>query len=345
MLYSTRQRLTTIAFSLAGVIAFLALGLPLPFLLGPMFLCLASAMAGAKLQSLGVVETVFRTILGVAAGASITPDIIIQIPSMAKSLAILPVFVATVAATSYPLMRRVFGFDRVTSYYSAMPGGLQDLMVFGEEAGANLRALALIHATRVLLIVSIMPLIMVAFWNVDLTQSPGAPTRETPPLQILLFVIAGLGGWQIAKRIRIFGASIIGPMVVSAVLSMSGIITQRPPAEMIWAAQFFIGTTVGAKYTGITIGEIRHVVFAGIANGILLGIVSSIFVMAIIAAGFGNSIDALLAYLPGGQGEMVVLALIAGADLTYVVLHHVLRIFLVVTCAPLIFKMFERDRK
>lgn len=345
MFFFTRQRLTTIAFSLFGAISFLALGLPLPFLLGPMFLCLAGAVAGAKLQSLGVIETIFRTILGVAAGASITPDIIVQIPTMAQSLAVLPIFVAVVAATSYPLMRRVFGFDHVTSFYSAMPGGLQDLMVFGEEAGANLRSLALVHATRVLMIVSIMPLIMVTFWAVDLSQSPGTPTVETPTQQLLLFVAAGLGGWQIAKRIGIFGASIIGPMIVSAALSISGIITQRPPAEMIWAAQFFIGLTVGAKYTGITFSEIKHIVFAGVANGLLLSIISAVFVIAIITAGLGSSMDALLAYLPGGQGEMVVLALIAGADLTYVVLHHVLRIFLVVTCAPLVFKMFERDRK
>ena len=345
MFFFTRQRLTTIAFSLFGAISFLALGLPLPFLLGPMFLCLAGAVAGAKLQSLGVIETIFRTILGVAAGASITPDIIVQIPTMAQSLAVLPIFVAVVAATSYPLMRRVFGFDHVTSFFSAMPGGLQDLMVFGEEAGANLRSLALVHATRVLMIVSIMPLIMVTFWAVDLSQSPGTPTVETPTQQLLLFVAAGLGGWQIAKRIGIFGASIIGPMIVSAALSISGIITQRPPAEMIWAAQFFIGLTVGAKYTGITFSEIKHIVFAGVANGLLLSTISAVFVIAIITAGLGSSMDALLAYLPGGQGEMVVLALIAGADLTYVVLHHVLRIFLVVTCAPLVFKMFERDRK
>lgn len=343
MAFFTRQRLTTLALALTGAVVFALLGLPLPFLFGPMFFCLVGALAGAKMESLGIVETVFRTVLGVAAGASITPQITSQIPSMAVSLLVLPIFVGVVAAVSYPVMRKGFGLDTVTSYYSAMPGGLQDLMVFGEEAGANLRALALIHATRVLFIVTIMPIILTTFWVVDLTTRPGMPSTDTPLAQFALFGICGIGGWQIAKRLKIFGASIIGPMILTAGLSISGVITQRPPAELIWAAQFFIGMTVGAKYTGVTLRELHHYVLAGVVNGVVLSLVSALFILAVIGFGIAHSLDALLAFLPGGQGEMVVLALIAGADLTYVVLHHIFRIFLVVTCAPILIRFFDRE--
>lgn len=344
MSYFTKDRAVTVVIALFGVGVFLVAGLPLPFLLGPMFLCLGGALLGVKMQSLGGIEVIFRTFLGVAAGASITPDVLERVPAMAVSLAVVPVFVAAIAAASFPLMRRVFGFDPTTSYYAAMPGGLQDLMVFGEEAGANMRVLALIHATRVLLIVSIMPVVLTLFWHIDLTTRPGAPSTQTPPGQLVLLLACGIGGWQIAKRLRVFGASILGPMVLSAALSVSGILTQRPPAEMIWATQFFMGVALGAKYTGITWRELRHTVFAGAVNGLLLSAVSAVFILAVVAAGDAPSLDALLAYLPGGQGEMVVLALIAGADLTYVVLHHILRIFLVVACAPMFFKYLNRTK-
>lgn len=344
MAFFNRQRVTTLALAFAGASIFALLGLPLPFLLGPMCICLIGALAGANMQSLGVVETIFRTILGVAAGASFTPEITSQIPSMAASLSILPIFVGIVAASSFPLMRKVFGFDTVTSYYSAMPGGLQDLMVFGEEAGANLRALALIQATRVLFVVSIMPIILTTFWSVDLTTRPGVPSSETPLTQFALFAFCGIGGWQIAKRLKIFGASIIGPLILTAAMSIGGVISQRPPAEMIWAAQFFIGMTVGAKYTGVTLNELRNYVFAGVLNGIVLSAVSAVFIVAVITLGLASSLNALLAFLPGGQGEMVVLALIAGADLSYVVLHHMFRIFLVVTCTPLLIQFFDREK-
>jgi hypothetical protein len=333
-----KRRLATAAIAAAGAAAFLLLSLPIPFLLGPMFLCLISALGGVRLEGMGWLGSAFRTVLGVAAGASITPDVMQAVPEMALSLMVLPVFVICTALASYPLMRRGFGFDPVTSYYGAMPGGLQDLVVFGEEAGANVRVLSLIHATRVLFIVSIAPFILGHVWGVDLLARPGVDAADSPPLQIVLLIAAGLGGWAIAKHLNIFGSSIIGPMVLTAVLSLSGIITQRPPAEMIWACQFVIGIGVGAKYAGVTWAELRQVVVAGIANGAALAAVSAVFILGVIASGLAPSLEAFLAFLPGGQGEMVVLAIIAGADLTYVVLIHIFRVALVVMLAPVLMK-------
>ncbi|MDC0736875.1 AbrB family transcriptional regulator [Cognatishimia sp. SS12] len=340
-----RPSFTQIKTALAaafGAAVFWLLGLPLPFLLGPMTICLALALAGQSLEGMGQIGMAFRTILGVAIGASITPEVLSALPQMAASLALLPLFLLTVAATSYPLMRRVFGFDPTTSYYAAMPGGLQDLLIFGEEAGANLRVLSLIHATRVLCIVSIAPLILNAIWAVDLVAPPGRPAADLPPLQIALLISAGLIGWRIALRLNIMGASILGPMVLTTLLSVSGIITQRPPAEMIWASQLFIGIAVGSRYVGLTLREMRTIVFAGIVNAMLLALLSGIFILLIVQSHLAASdMDAYLAFLPGGQSEMVVLAIIAGADLTYVVLHHILRIALIVTCAPLVLKWLQ----
>lgn len=334
-----KRRLTTAGIAALGVILFLWLRLPLPFLLGPMFLCLAFALGGARMEGMGRLGIAFRTILGVAAGTSITPEAVAKLPELAVSLAIVPLFILSVALLSFPLMRRGFGFDRVTSYFCAMPGGLQDLVVFGELAGANLRVLSLVHATRILLIVSAAPFLLGWFWEVDLLARPGRSSAEVAPDQIAWMVFAGLAGWGIAHRLRVFGASIIGPMVLAAGLSLSGVVTGRPPAEMIWACQFFIGLAVGSKYVGVTMAELRRVVLAGSVNGVLLAAVSAVFILTISAAGIAAPLNAFLAFLPGGQGEMVVLAIIAGADLGFVVLHHILRIALVVTCAPLALRL------
>jgi len=331
-----RPRLVTAGIAVIGVLLFWWLQLPLPFLLGPMFMCLVFALGGARMLGMGHLGMAFRTILGVAAGASITPDVVTALPEMALSLMLVPVFVVCVALASFPLMRRVFKFDKVTSYYCAMPGGLQDLMVFGEAAGANLRALSLVHATRVLLIVSVAPFVLDMLWQVDLLSRPGSDASDTPIGQLAWMVFAGLAGWGIATRLKILGASIIGPMLLTAGLSLSGVITQRPPAEMIWACQFFIGMAVGAKYVGVTWVELRQVVLAGVANGVVLAMISTVFILGVSALAIAPALDAFLAFLPGGQGEMVVLAIIAGADLTYVVLHHVLRIALVVMLAPVL---------
>ncbi|MFN7224972.1 MAG: AbrB family transcriptional regulator [Paracoccaceae bacterium] len=341
MSFFTRPRLTTFAIAIAGAAVFLILNLPLALLLGPMAACLVAALMGAKLQDAGTLGTFMRTFLGVAVGSSITPDTIGHLPDFAWSLLFVPLFIAVIGAVGYPLFRFVFGFNHPTAWYAAMPGGLQDMLVFGEEAGGDVRALSLIHATRVLVIVTAAPLIMTLYWGIDLTQPPGKPALDTDPVQIALMIFACFAGWKIAERVGLFGASILGPMILTGALSLAGVITTRPPAEIIWAAQFFIGIAVGVKYSGITWRELRIDVGAGVAYAIVLSLISLAFFEVIYLLGLAPALDAFLAFLPGGQAEMVVIAIIAGADLAYVVSHHLLRIILVILLAPVVARVFR----
>lgn len=336
------RRLTAFGAALAGAVLFLILGLPLPWLLGPMLACLAVALCGVRMQGAGQFGVFMRTFLGVAVGASITPEVLAGLPAIAGSLAIVPVFIAVIALVGYPLFRRGFGFDHPTAWYAAMPGGLQDMLVFGEEAGGDIRALSLIHATRVLVIVTVAPLIMTLYWSVDLSQPPGAPITSVAWDQIALMVAAGFLGWKIAERVGLFGASILGPMILTAALSLTGIIQTRPPAEIIQAAQFFIGIAVGVKYVGITGRELRIDVTAGLLYSLVLAVISLIFLEIVYLLGLAPALDAFLAFLPGGQAEMVVIAIIAGADLAYVVSHHILRIVLVILLAPIAARLMRR---
>lgn len=327
-------RMMTFGLGAIGAGAFLLVGLPLPLLLGPLFACLIGGLSRLKMGPVGLIGTVMRTILGVAVGSAITPDMIGRLPDMMLSAALIPVFILIIGLVGYPFFRRICGFDGPTAYYCAMPGGFQDIVVFGEEAGADVRALSLVHATRILVIVSLLPLLLSQVYDRDLTGALGVSLSDIPRSELIWMVIAGIGGWQIAKKLRLFGASIIGPMVFTAALSLADVITHRPPALAIMAAQFFIGCAVGAKYSGVTLRELRVDVVAGIAFCAILAALSLIFAEIVIGLGLANQVEALLAFAPGGQGEMAVLAIVVGADLPFVVTHHLLRIVTVILGAP-----------
>ncbi len=335
-------RAVTLAVAALGAALFWFTGLPLPLLLGPMAACLVVALAGGELRAMGAIGTYFRTFLGVAVGSSITPQVIAELPQMAGSLAFVPLFILVIGAVGYPLFRYGFGMSHPTAYYAAMPGGLQDMLVFGEEAGGDVRALSLIHATRVLVIVTIAPLVMAQYWGVNLNQPAGLPAADMAPHEVFLMLAAGLVGWKVAERVKMFGASILGPMLLAAALSLSGLITHRPPAEMIWAAQLFIGIAVGVKYVGITARELRVDVGAGLLYALVLALISLVFIEAVHFLTGSPALEASLAFLPGGQAEMVVLSILAGADLAYVVSHHLLRVILVITLGPLVAKLLAR---
>lgn len=339
--FLSKARLTTLAIGLAGALLFVLLGLPLPFLFGPMAACLAAALAGVPLKGMGQIGAAARTILGVAVGASVTPELLGLLPGMAPTLLMMPLYLALIALIGVPFFHRLCGFDLVTSYYAAMPGGLQDMLAFGQEAGGNVRALSLIHATRVLMIMSIAPWVMIGVYGAELTRPIGTPALDLPLQELAILVFAAIAGWKVFERLGLFGAAILGPLVLTAALSLSGIVHVRPPAEAIMTAQFFIGLAIGVHYVGVTLHELRRVVLFGVLFVMIMAALATVFTEIVYLAGLAKPLETFLAFSPGGQAEMTVLAIVAGADLGFVVVHHLVRIILVITCAPIAARLFR----
>ncbi len=326
-----------------GVALFAFFDLPLPWLLGPIFACLIAAMAGVPMRGIKMLSDGMRTILGVAVGATLTPAVLAGFPSMIPTLILVPIMVVCIGLIGVPYFQRYCGYDFATSYYAAMPGGLQDMLLFGEEAGGNVRALSLIHATRVLVVIVALPFLLRGIWDADLTKPPGLPAAEIPMIEILTMIACALIGWQVARKIGMFGAAILGPLILTALVTVAGGLHFRPPAEAIWAAQFFIGMMVGTKYVGITSTEIRRDLVAGLGFCVILILLTIVFVETIYWLGLAPGMEALLSFAPGGQAEMTVLALIVGADVAFVVAHHILRIFIVILGAPLVARMLANS--
>lgn len=324
----------------AGVAGFMALELPLPWLLGPIFFCLAAALMGVPMRGVKPLNNAMRTILGVAVGASLTPVVLASFPGMLPTLILVPVMTMLVALIGVPYFIRICGYDFPTAYYAAMPGGLQDMLLFGEEAGGNVRTLSLVHATRVLVIVVALPFLLVGIWQADLSNLPGMPITSLPVEQLVVMAVCAIAGWKIAARIGLFGASILGPLILSALVTLSGGLHHRPPAEAIWAAQFFIGMTIGAKYAGITMLEVKRDILAGLGFCVILIVLTVAFVELIYMLELAPGMEALLAFAPGGQAELTVLALIVGADMAFVIAHHILRIFFVILGTPIAARFF-----
>ena len=339
------NKLTTIILSFLGAIILYSINVPLPFLFGPMFVCLLLSLMGYVPIGMPKISEAARTILGLAIGTSITVAFIVQIPELIRSIMLIPFFLILVACIGIPWFRRICGLDFITSYYAAMPGGLQDMVMFGDEAGGNVRALSLIHATRVLLIVSTVPLILIYGFDVALDQPLGLPATEIAPLDLFFMFLAAVIGWKGGKYIGLFGASILGPLVVSAIFSIMGLVDSRPPHESIIFAQFFIGLGIGTQFSGITMQELRKFVLSGIGYTIILWGIAIVFTLYLVPDTIAPQTDLLLAFVPGGQAEMVVLAIVSGADLSFIISHHITRIVLVIIGAPLVIRFFKHLEK
>ena len=203
-----------------------------------------------------------------------------------------------------------------------------------------MRALSLIHATRVLIVITLAPIILTFGFGQTLDNPIGRPIVEMPWTELALMVVAALVGWKGGERIGLFGASILGPMIVTAALSLSDLIHVRPPAEAVLVAQFMIGIGVGVGYVGVTLHELRRDVTAGLVFVLILAALAAGVTEIVVLAGLAQPVEGFLSFAPGGQAEMTVLAIVAGADLGFVVVHHLTRILFVITGAPIAARLF-----
>ncbi|MEM9476931.1 MAG: AbrB family transcriptional regulator [Pseudomonadota bacterium] len=96
-----------------------------------------------------------------------------------------------------------------------------------------------------------------------------------------------------------------------------------------------MGLTVGSKYSGITSKEMRRDVAAALGRCLTPLLLATVFTEATILMGLAPPLDALLAFAPGGQAEMTILAQIAGANVAFVITRHILRTVVVIIGAPL----------
>jgi uncharacterized protein len=193
----------------------------------------------------------------------------------------------------------------------------------------------------VLFVVSFAPFVITRLYGMGLTHPIGAPMGDVPLAELGLMALAALVGWKGGERLGLFGASILGPMIVTAALSLSGLIHMRPPKEAILTAQLFIGLTIGVYYVGVTWRELRRVVLSGVAFVLLIGALAAGFTELVALSGLARPVEGFLAFAPGGQAEMTVLAIVSGADLGFVVTHHLMRIIVVITGAPVVARLLR----
>lgn len=321
---------------------FVALGMPLPFLFGALGSCLVLAVAKVPLQGFPLLSTVSRTVLGVAIGTSFSWELFAGIGSLLPTLLLVPVYVVLIALFGGLYFHHMMGYDRTTAYYSAMPGALQDMVAFGQEAGANARTLALVHATRLLLMVSLAPIILIHIYEVSLDNPLGPPSASLPIYHNALIVLIGIVGWQVARHFKLFGASVIGPILIAIPLSLLGFISERPSQEAVTISQFFIGLGVGINYHGITGKEIRRDIVATSGFVVLLLVLATLFISITAWVSDVPDVQRFLSFWPSGQAEIAILSLAAGANVGVVVAHHLVRLVFIILGAPLLSRFWQK---
>jgi len=340
-----KQALALLLGLICGLIAH-TIRMPLAWMLGPMIGCTVAALMQAPILSPMKLRPWVMPVIGVLLGSRISVDVLAAATGWWAIAVVLVPFLLVTAASSYWYYRRIGGYDRPTAFFSAMPGGLTDMILMGSAAGGDERKISLAQATRV----SIVICGVVLFYTWVIGINADATQRTWVGLEVLTLwdwgVLAGCAvlGVPLGRVINLPAGLIMGPMVLSGIAHVAGVVEVAPPTIIVIVALLIMGTTIGCRFIGSTPRDVGRDILLGVASAGLMIAIAVGFAATVAAATGTNLSEIFLAYSPGGVVEMSLLALAMGQDVTFVTVMHLFRIFVIVFGAGYGYRLISRRR-
>ncbi|OCL88525.1 putative ammonia monooxygenase [Aliarcobacter thereius] len=341
MLNNFAKMLLALIIGLFGSMIFIYLHLPLPWLLGSIFATsLAIRFDFLPIKSPKLFSSPARILIGLAIGSAFTPEILQYIPQYSFSLLLVIPFTILVIFFGTYYYYKFLKYDLKTSYLGSMPGGVIEMVIIGEELKANTAKITLMQSSRLFFVVISLPFIIQYIFQIDIrgNQLLTTPLKNIDLFEfILLYFLATLSAF-IAKRLKLTASFLIGPMILAIVLYSSGSFSVAIPDEFLKFIQVVFGVIIGFTFKDVPLKTIYKTIIATFGHFILLAILCAIFIAIIFYFLDFKALDIMLSFSPGGQTEINLIALLVGANLPYITLHHIVRLIIVMNIAPIIAK-------
>lgn len=334
----------TLILGLAGALLFQAASLPLPWVIGPMFMVTGAAMLGRTVWMPIWLRSPMVLVIGALFGTTVRPDFIAQFATWLPSMVMVVVYVVLTALVLGIYLNKVVKHDFVTATLSAAPGGIIPMTLLSEEYGGNDRVVALMQSTRLIWTVLAIPIAFRLFagYVPSGNVGTGGSFAAFQLIDVPVMLVACIVGYYLARLVRLPTPELMGPMIVVGILTVTGQLTSELPEPLVAVAQLIIGIFIGVRFNGTRFKEV--------ASDFLQASLTSTFMIAA-AALFawttslftGISVHALiLGFAPGGFAEMSLIGFGLGIDVSFVVVHQLMRYIFIVLSAPLVVGYFSR---
>src|SRR4051794_23045603 len=245
------------------------------------------------------------------------------------------------------LLARVGNIDRPTASLGMVAGGASGIVAMADDLGGDDRIVAFMQYLRVLVVSLLTPLLVPLIF--PSAQSAGGASdgpllgdAKGWALVIGASVVGGFAG----TRLRIPAPLLLGPLLLTAVLTLSGAIGDvTVPALVREVAFSLIGLYIGLGFERDTLRRIaRLMVPVAVGIGGLLVACFGLAVLLKLTAGV-SLLDAYLATTPGGLYAVLPIAYGSGADTTFVLAVQGLRLFAMILAAPVVVRRLVREKE
>jgi membrane AbrB-like protein len=272
-------------------------------------------------------------IIGVMLGSGFKPDTFDDLGQWALSQAALVLCVALSAFLVQAYLHRFGGQSRVTALFSAMPGGVVEMVEIGRAKGGDEKAIILAHVWRIILVIA-----AIAFWfrlvlGYKVDGMMPLSSDPTGPLDLLILGLCAVVGSVLGLGLKLPAPTFIGPMALSAVAHMTGLTYGSPPLALVIMAQILLGVIVGCRFKGSQPMDVFHALRLAVVSTAIMMAVAALTAWGVHFVTGHSTAQLLLAYAPGGLNEMSLVSLAIQEDVAFVATHHLVRIIVLLVLA------------
>ena len=322
----------TLAIGTAGGVAFWLAGAPAAFLTGSAVAITIAVTFRLPTYLPDRLRQATFSILGVVMGAGITPDAVDQFGHIPIALIGLVLVIGGATFASYHVLRRVGGWDPLSALCGSIPGNFSLVLAVSLDRGANIERVVMAQSVRLFILVALVPFVLggAQATGMRVTAPPGYSA-----LDVALTLAIAFASATVAQFARIPAGGIIGPLIVSAVLSGAGIVTIAIPAWLGAMAFIVLGASIAVRFATVRREGLRRMLIASLAS-----FVAAFAVAFTIAAAFawvlGVPIGAVfLAYAPGGLDAMIALSFLLHYEVAFVAVLHTARMLILAIGVPI----------
>lgn len=323
----------------AGYVAFL-LHVPLPWMLGPLFVCGTLTLLGVPLQAGPHLREIGQVIVGLAIGMRFTPHLLLVSLELLPAMLGATLYIIAATFLGALLMRPLARIDPTTAFFATAAGGMADMAVVAAARGGDTSAVSIVHALRVTTVVSVVPFLVFAFGEQGTVQTADVNATSDLPMLLLGLVIAYLGA-QLLRPTVIPNPWLLGSLLPSAALGASGLLNVAVPGILIVAAQIMIGVWLAMRFRRDLFVRLPRVAAGGLAVALLLVAAAALGAEFLSLATGLPLTTSFLALAPAAITEMVLTAKAMHADAELVTAFHIVRIAVIASTILIVFRVYR----
>ena len=287
----------------------------------------------------GVDKRLHRTaiaLLGLFIGSRIQAEELVGLIQWYPSVLAMLVYMVLMLFGGFWIFNRAH-IGRMNAIFCAYPGSMNSALVLAERANGDLRWIAISHSLRLVTVVS-GAAIVASFFVDDVTLRSSSSSLTV--VDILPLLLAPLC-WWLGRLLKVPLPEFIGPMAAGAIIANLGF-DYSLPTWTVLTAFLVLGASVGSRFSGTQWAQVISMGRYGITFALFALVTAALMALLVSCMTQLSFVAVLLALIPGGVGEMAVIAMVMGIDPVYVVSHHILRLLLLIFMTPFMVRVVSQ---